>query len=238
MEAFRHIAPRMPPLLSPSDPDMTTEEWYKSVLWGSREAWDNPLAKAYLIGWPYPVVQLRRSAALAFCNENAHLKKHTDESVKMVLDLATLFWKEEREVSWMLEYLGRMTEKRGLGSSCHRVLIHAACLMALDHPGLNKNEELPGEDVEEKINALKKAAEWASRSDTSPFDESIRPGLVAVGPGSAPIVYRAATVVASAREYVRYRCWMFTRDPGGWADKIRGISPELPTLWKRTNPSL
>lgn len=212
---------------------MPTEEWYRCVAYGFREAWDNPLAKAYLIGWPYQPYQLQRSAALALCNEESHLKEHTAESAEMIFELASLFWKEEDQVDPMLDYLGRMIESRGLGSRCHRVLVHAACLIALDDPQLSNNGELLAEDVEGKIKSLKKAAEWASRPDTSTFDESIRPGLVAEGPGSAPIVYQAATIVAAAKGYVSHQLWRYTRNPGGWADVLRTISPELPTLWSQ-----
>ncbi len=227
-------ATRMPPLLSPSDPDMTTEEWYKSVLLGSREAWDNPLAKAYLIGWPYPVVQLRRSAALAFCRENAHLKKHTDESKEMVLDLATLFWKEEREVSWMLEYLGRMTENRGLGSRCHRVLFEAAALIHID--SIDDSSKTSMNKTGMKI-AIGMAMEWCKNLDQATLQKETIKQLLSFDNWQTSFLARLGTNVVSCREYVSAKTISraASRD---WCEVIRGISPELPTLWKRTSPSL
>jgi hypothetical protein len=226
--------PKMPLLFSPSDPDVPTEEWYRCVAYGFREAWDNPLAKAYLIGWPYPRYQLQRSAALALCNEESRLKEHTAESVEMILDLATLFWKEEREVSWMLDYLGRMTEKRGLGSRCHRVLFEAASLIHID--SIDDSSKASMNKTGMKI-AIGMAMAWCKNLDRATLQKETIKQLLSFDNWQTSFLARLGTNVASCREYVSSNA-ISRATSRDWCEVIREISPELPALWTRPIPSL
>jgi hypothetical protein len=139
------------------NPSLPEDAWYKALLRGQPEPWDNPMAPFYLIALAtpsYDVFYMEEGARWATYRLWKNPERCSAEGKELLAAKIIEWWSTSESASMMMEFLGFWAHTHGPGSQAHRdtVRIIVQCVRTI--PNLTPSD----------LNALKYLEEWSKEA--------------------------------------------------------------------------